>query len=132
LLLRSQPYSQAEDRATSFTAGSAGTKLRCSVEIPIRAFEQRRVGQYTVHAVKGVQRGQSAAWGNFKDGAGVADSEPAGCPIEIPVCSLDQRIAGSSPVPAAEAVQRGQRAPEVMLKTVPEPPSVKICPPEAA
>ena len=62
-------------------AGSAGPKLRCSVETPIDAFEQRRVGQYTVRAVKRVQRGHCTAWCNFKDGAGVADSEPAGCPV---------------------------------------------------
>jgi hypothetical protein len=44
-------------------AGSAGPKLRCSVETPIDAFEQRRVGQYTVRAVKRVQRGQRTVWG---------------------------------------------------------------------
>jgi hypothetical protein len=108
-LLRSQTYSQAEDGATAFIARGAGSELRGSVEIPIDAFDQRRVGQYTVRTVEGVQCGQRAGWGDLEDSARVAHSKAAACPVEVPVRGLDQRRAGSAAVPAAEAVQRGQR-----------------------
>ena len=85
----------------------------CSVEVSVAALNQRAIGIAAVGAIEAMQRGQSAAGGDFEDRATVVGPS-SGPAVEVPVAGLQQRCvrtaAGRAIPLRAKSVDHGRGA----------------------
>lgn len=93
------PGGDLEDRATLVVPAY----VRCSVKVPVGGLHQASARVVAVSDVEAMERGQSAAGGDFEDRTkatrALRPTQP-GCPIEVPVGGLHQRGVRLGPVRA--------------------------------
>ena len=89
----------------------APAPIRCSVEVPVGALNQPRLGVAAVRAItfgaKAVKRGQRPPRGDFEDRASVVGPAAGSCSVEVPVGGLGQPRYG---VAAVRAITLGAKA----------------------